>query len=1087
MPVRSPAIVLFVLSAAAAVASPARVNFAKFRVATASSSVGTYDPAFATDGIVSGFHAHRIFNSPAPHWVQVRFPSPVTIGSAHLYLGLDNNPGRAFSNFKIQFRNGSGNWVDVPGATITGNTATERVVPFSEPRTSSDFRLYSDDNINPVVREIALYPPNMAGGIDVGYPLGTDVTLSLTARRPATASSNNSGNYPKNAVDGHVNNARWLSTGANAGDWLEIDLLESQGIGSAHVYSGWSDTNPITDFEIQYWNGSAWQTVPGSQVSGNTANAVAVNFSSTAFIDKVRLRTTTASTARIKEFLVFPPRAGGYPLGQDVVVGNASSATWNDFSDTHWRLKNSGPDLRLGLVNGEVRFSNNGNPGDVIEWQLLLNHRDGTYRVRHVATGLCLSQGSQNSVAGDPAIVEDYAALPWQDWRLEFTNGSEFQLINAWSGLTLRSRSGIWGDTNPIDLAQPSTGALERWSAIGGRHHPKKGLAGWEAGYNTFNATWSYSWSRATETWQPFWHSYNPMQWGGGSLNHGGSSAPLDFLLPSFQRSPKPTHFMGYNEPDKTDQANMTVANAIARWPRLEAMDLPLVAPAPANAFGGWLSSFVNQANALGYRRDYTAVHWYGTPSSDSLISHLQQNHSTFGRPVWLTEFSTVRWSGSATWTHADNWNFLAEFMWRAESLPWLKRYALFQFTEGTGGSLDTAAAPRSNARKSNGTLTPFGELYASWDGVAEVLANKAYHLHNRGEYERVTNPGGGSSVPGMAAPAGTAQTAQWFLVPGNTVGTHRIHSVSDKRPLRYVGGEGVTLGAAGLTDASVEWKLVENQYGWFFIEHPQANNRLKNNGNGTYGMVSSGNTGTPIQWRFVVPTSPGDAAPPAAPAGLTASGGVGSIALSWSAAAGATGYQVLRATVPGGPYFPVAASVAGTTWTDNGLPHETTRSYVVRTLGLTGQASGDSPVATATTAHPYASFGDWADLVFAASPGSDRTAGGNPDKDSKVNLIEFAFLSNPLVPGPEEFTAGRGEAGQLVLKFPWNRRAASHAWRIRHGTDLANPASWPVLDPGPPEIEALADRDILSFTPVLPPGGKRFFVLEIYPKPPTP
>ena len=32
--------------------------------------------------------------------------------------------------------------------------------------------------------------------------------------------------------------------------------------------------------------------------------------------------------------------------------------------------------------------------------------------------------------------------------------------------------------------------------------------------------------------------------------------------------------------------------------------------------------------------------------------------------------------------TKGDNFDFLAEFLWRAESLPWLKRYSIFQFPD---------------------------------------------------------------------------------------------------------------------------------------------------------------------------------------------------------------------------------------------------------------------------------------------------------------------------------------------------------------------------------------------------------------------
>ena len=66
-------------------------------------------------------------------------------------------------------------------------------------------------------------------------------------------------------------------------DWVEVDFSGAQTIGKIDVftkqdnYTSPSDPTPdmtftkygITDFDVQYWNGSGWVTVPGGSVTGN--------------------------------------------------------------------------------------------------------------------------------------------------------------------------------------------------------------------------------------------------------------------------------------------------------------------------------------------------------------------------------------------------------------------------------------------------------------------------------------------------------------------------------------------------------------------------------------------------------------------------------------------------------------------------------------------------------------------------------------------------------------------------------------------------------------------------------------------------
>jgi len=103
---------------------------------------------------------------------------------------------------------------------------------------------------------------------------------------------------------------------------------------------------------------------------------------------------------------------------------------------------------------------------------------------------------------------------------------------------------------------------------------------------------------------------------------------------------------------------------------------------------------------------------------------------------------------------------------------------------------------------------------------------------------------------------------------------------------------------------------------------------------------------------------------PPPAPSGLTAVGAQGSVALSWSAVAGADHYQIERGTSAGGPYTQLATTT-GTTYSDTSAAPGTNYFYVVAAVNGAG-AGALSAEAAALTA-PAAPAG------VTATPGSGQ------------------------------------------------------------------------------------------------------------------
>jgi len=90
-----------------------------------------------------------------------------------------------------------------------------------------------------------------------------------------------------------------------------------------------------------------------------------------------------------------------------------------------------------------------------------------------------------------------------------------------------------------------------------------------------------------------------------------------------------------------------------------------------------------------------------------------------------------------------------------------------------------------------------------------------------------------------------------------------------------------------------------------------------------------------------------GTSTAPAAPAGLTATAGNGTVTLSWSPSSGATGYRVKRSTTSGTSYT-LIASPSVTSYSDNAVTNGTTYYYVVSALNGVGE-SANSTQASAT------------------------------------------------------------------------------------------------------------------------------------------
>ena len=211
---------------------------------------------------------------------------------------------------------------------------------------------------------------------------------------------------------------------------------------------------------------------------------------------------------------------------------------------------------------------------------------------------------------------------------------------------------------------------------------------------NKMNGTWLYTWSAdyssrpnleyVPEKWELYWPSWD-------QINNIASV----------------THVIGYNEPDHTEQSNISVANAVKQWPEFMKSGLRIGSPACTD-FSTWLYPFMDSIKAHNYRCDYVVIHAYwGGYTPSQWYNALKAIHDKTGRPIWIKE-----WNNGADWT-TETWpsdygeamtkqyNELKAILNVMDTAHFVERYSIYNWV-GYKRMLIT----------DDGWITPAGELY---------------------------------------------------------------------------------------------------------------------------------------------------------------------------------------------------------------------------------------------------------------------------------------------------------------------------------------------------------------------------------------
>jgi hypothetical protein len=612
---------------------------------------------------------------------------------------------------------------------------------------------------------------------------------------------------------------------------------------------------------------------------------------------------------------------------------------FDTFSDGFWIITNAanGQPLTVNASGASQEIYTNGATDQ--QFELLYNYQNSTFRLRQRSSWLGVGSKNGGTTIGTGVTTVNYSAQNSQQWYFVDAGNGLYRIINKASNLELQTDNG-----NPanVTLAGAWTNTAQLWGFSYQTHFPKKGSAGYEGDYAQFGLNWAYNYNDNTGVSLPASVNFVPMIYANQTWEPLSDAQSRDA---GWLAQPQPDYLLAYNEPDNATQSNTSTNAVVNQWPQIQALNVPIVSPAVQNTFDSWEYNFFSLIAGNSYRVDYTAAHEYVPPNASSLMGVLQSVYSTFGRPVWLTEFSPVDWGGTAGWTEDDDFNFLAEFMWLAEGNEWLKRYSIFPFS-GTNPNppyTSVTAGYRGNFFLADGaSLTPYGELYSTWDGNTTLQTRTPYMIHSLGTSFRLTSTNAYSS-PQPATIYTRDASAQWALLSSPTANQYYIISLKDGRRLRNNGGT-PDLAPYGTTGNSVQWWMNgPDSKGYYYIDNLSASQSIRATGTApaiSFSMINDPAPSTATQWRLVKPYQPVaivTVVPPSVVISYTSQ----SATLSWSG--NSSFYNVYRSTNSGGGYIKIANLITNLTYSDSAVQNGIAYYYVITALNILGEESAYS------------------------------------------------------------------------------------------------------------------------------------------------
>jgi len=184
----------------------------------------------------------------------------------------------------------------------------------------------------------------------------------------------------------------------------------------------------------------------------------------------------------------------------------------------------------------------------------------------------------------------------------------------------------------------------------------------------------------------------------------------------SVSQTANPPLFLTFNEPNELGQSNMDVTSGISLWKQavkpLTDKGHKVCSPATSSNPDGltWVQNFQKQCPECVW--DVTCVHWYDT-TFEKFQAYVNLWHTTFGKPVLITEFGVQNFNGPDQPTSSEVFSFMDQ------AIPWMNSqnfiYGYFPF-----GFMapPTGINPNMNLLNGDGSVTSLGWVVLDQSGA---------------------------------------------------------------------------------------------------------------------------------------------------------------------------------------------------------------------------------------------------------------------------------------------------------------------------------------------------------------------------------